>query len=63
MLARTNEFGVSMIYMLSFVRQYVIACNFKDGGQDPATLTPREAAHALKEVPNFFDYLNYMFFS
>ena len=48
--------------MASFVRQYVITCNFKDGAADPKTLTSREQFFALKDIPKFVDYFCYNFF-
>jgi hypothetical protein len=41
-IVHENTFGVSSHLMASFVRQYVISCNFVDGAADPKHLTSRE---------------------
>ena len=61
-MIRDNSFGLSSHIMSSFVRQYCISLNYKDGGEDPKKLTSRELAHALKEIPAFTDYVSYMLF-
>lgn len=41
-MIRDNSFGLSSHIMSSFVRQYCISLNYKDGGEDPKKLTSRE---------------------
>jgi hypothetical protein len=61
-MIKDNAFGLSSHIMSSFVRQYCISLNYKDGGEDPKKLTSREAEHALKTIPAFTDYVSYMLF-
>jgi len=61
-MIKDNSFGLSSSLMTSFVRQYCISLNYKDGGEDNKKLTARELAHALKEIPAFTDYVSYMLF-
>lgn len=61
-LIRDNSFGLSSHIMSSFVRQYVISLNYKDGGEDPKKLTSREQQFALKQIPAFWDYFSYMMY-
>jgi hypothetical protein len=61
-MIRDNSFGLSSHIMSSFVRQYCISLNYKDGGEDPKKLTSREQQFALKKIPAFWDYFSYMFY-
>ena len=55
-------YNVSAIAMITFVKQTILAINYRDGMGDLEDWnTSREKKYALKELPSFFDYCNYVF--
>ena len=61
---------VPMNLMFNFCRVSSLACCIRDGyymskaekdGEEP-DLKPREKAFAIKEVPNFFDFMSYLYY-
>ena len=55
-------YSVSTLMMITFVKQSIIASNYRDGNGDlDSWLTSREKIYALKTMPTFSEYCNYMF--
>jgi hypothetical protein len=55
-------YNVSTLAMITFVKQTMLAINYRDGmGDLESWNTTREKKYALKELPSFFEYCNYVF--
>lgn len=55
-------YNISTLAMITFVKQYMLATNYRDGNGDlDGWLTSREKKYALKDLPTFTDYCNYLF--
>jgi hypothetical protein len=54
-------FNISLLAMISFIKQMMIAANYQDGIAEASDLTSREKSHALQTLPSFFDYCHYHF--
>ena len=54
-------FNASMLAMITFVKQTIISINYRDGAVEKSKLTEREFKYAVKELPTFWEYCNYVF--
>ena len=54
-------YNASVLAMITYVKQYIIATNYRDGkGDIDNWLTSREKKYALKKMPTFMEYYHYM---
>jgi|688.fasta_scaffold141358_1 lysophospholipid acyltransferase len=62
MITEDTTFNVSILMMITFCKQWMLAINYRDGAGDiESWLNSREKARALKNLPSLFDYVNYIF--
>jgi hypothetical protein len=50
-----------MLAMITFVKQTIISINYRDGAVEKSKLAEREFKYAVKELPTFWEYCNYVF--
>lgn len=60
MVKEDTGYGVATLCMVCFVKHSIISINYRDGLEDKG-LTSREKKYALKELPGFFSYCNFVF--
>lgn len=48
--------------MILVCKLWMLAFSYKDGGEDPSKLLPREKDHKIDKLPNFFEYMSYVCF-
>jgi lysophospholipid acyltransferase len=62
MLTEDTTFNVSVLMMINFCKQWMLALNYRDGAGDlDGWLNSRERLRAIKSLPSLVDYVNYMF--
>lgn len=54
-----QAFGIESLFMITFVKQMILAFNYKDGASN--NVTPREAKYSVVERPSLLTYCAYMF--
>ena len=66
-----NSLDVGTNLMFNFCRVSSLACCISDGDKivkakkdgKEADLKPREKAYAIEQIPSFFDFMSYLYFS
>ena len=62
MLTEDITFNVSVLMMITFCKQFMVAINYRDGAGDlDGWLNTREKSRAIKNLPSLADYVNYIF--
>lgn len=61
-IVKATGFNVSTLAMITFVKQWQVTINYRDGNGDiDSWLTSREKSFKVIEKPSFMSYCSYMF--